>query len=288
MVWNEIDLRLNTVKILGIHFSYNKKSENDENFLKQITSIEKVLKLWRMRNLTLEGKVTVFKASAIYKIVNLALITDIPTSTMKELNKIQEEFIWKNKNPKIKHTTLCNNYDNGGLKNIDIASKIISLQCSWIKKLYDKTTPSWKVIPLHLTKTNLEINFKFHSNLDTSVQKLKNFPNFYKNIFKNWCLHLTSTPALPSAIASQALWYNKNIKIDNKSICLAEFSQKGLNCVGHLFNERQKLKTWDELKQEYRFLENKRFLFMQLLHAIPKSWKEDLSNLKENTDNLII
>ena len=109
-------MRLNTVKILGIHFSYNKKSENDENFLKQITSIEKVLKLWRMRNLTLEGKVTVFKASAIYKIVNLALITDIPTSTMKELNKIQEEFIWKNKNPKIKHTTLCKNYDNGGLK----------------------------------------------------------------------------------------------------------------------------------------------------------------------------
>ena len=48
------DLRLNTVKILGIPFSYDKKSENDENFLKQITSIEKVLKLWRMQNLTLE------------------------------------------------------------------------------------------------------------------------------------------------------------------------------------------------------------------------------------------
>ena len=43
-----IELRLNTVKILGIHFSYNKKPENDVNFLKQITSIEKVLKLWRM------------------------------------------------------------------------------------------------------------------------------------------------------------------------------------------------------------------------------------------------
>ena len=40
--------------------------------------------------------------------------------------------------------------------------------------------------------------------------------------------------------------------------------------------------------QEYRFLENKRFLFIQLLHAIPKSWKEDLSNVKENIHNLII
>ena len=126
-------------------------------------------------NLTLERKVTVFKALAISKIVHLALITNIPTSTMKELSKIQKEFIWKNKNPKIKHTTLCNNYDNGGLKNIDISSRIISLQCSWINKLYNNTTPSWKVIPLHLIKTNLGINFKFHSNLDILVQKLKIF-----------------------------------------------------------------------------------------------------------------
>ena len=51
-------------------------------------------------------------------------------------------------------------------------------------------------------------------------------------IFKNWGLHLTSTPVLPSAIASQAVWYNKNIKIDNKIIYLAEISETGLNCVG--------------------------------------------------------
>ena len=55
-----------------------------------------------------------------------------------------------------------------------------------------------------------------------------------------------------------------------------------------MFNERQKLKTLDELKQEYRFLENKRFLFMQLLHAVPKSWEDDLFKVKENIHNLII
>ena len=73
-----------------------------------------------------------------------------------------------------------------------------------------------------------------------------------------------------------------------KSVYLAGFFKKGLNGVEHLFNERQKLKTWDEIKQEYILLENKRFLYMQLLHAIPKSWKENLSNVKENIHNLII
>ena len=111
-----IDLRLNSLKLLGIQFSCNKKSENDENFLIQTTSIEKVLKLWRMRNLTLEGKVTVFKELAISKIFHVTLITNIPTSPMKVLNKTQKEFIWKIINSKLKHSTLCNNCDNDGLK----------------------------------------------------------------------------------------------------------------------------------------------------------------------------
>ena len=73
---------------------------------------------------------------------------------MKELNKIQKKFIWKNKPPpprapphpkkkKKTHTTLCNNCNNGSLKNVDISSKIPTLQCSWIKKLNDNTTPSY-------------------------------------------------------------------------------------------------------------------------------------------------
>ena len=57
---------------------------------------------------------------------------------------------------------------------------------------------------------------------------------------------------------------------------------------GILFNERQKLKTWDDLKREYGFHENKRILFMQLLHGIPKSWKSDFSDVKENIRNLVI
>ena len=87
-----IDLRLSTIIIWGIHFSYNKKIEN---FLKHITSTGQVLKLWRMLNLALEGKILVFKALSM---VDIALITNIPTSIMKELSKIQKEYIWKNKN----------------------------------------------------------------------------------------------------------------------------------------------------------------------------------------------
>ena len=40
-----IDLTKNSVKILGIHFSYNKKIENEENFIKLIKKIYNALKI---------------------------------------------------------------------------------------------------------------------------------------------------------------------------------------------------------------------------------------------------
>ena len=117
-----VDLTKKTIKVLGIHFSYNKKLETEENFIRHIWKIEKVLKLWRMRNLTLEGKITIFKTLAISKIIHLSLVTNVPTQIIKELKKIQKEFIWNGSNSKIKHSTLCNKYENGGLKNVDVLS----------------------------------------------------------------------------------------------------------------------------------------------------------------------
>ena len=55
-----IDLTKKTIKILGIHFSYNKKLETEENFIRHVRKIETVLKLWGMGNLTVEGKINIF------------------------------------------------------------------------------------------------------------------------------------------------------------------------------------------------------------------------------------
>ena len=71
-------------------------------------------------------------------------------------------FIWKGKNPKIQNSTLCNDYEYGGLKNVDILSKVVSLQCSWIKKLFDNNFHQWKLIPLDLSRQYLAKNFKFY------------------------------------------------------------------------------------------------------------------------------
>ena len=84
-----VNLKNNTIKILGIHFSYNKSLENDENYRRYIIKIEKLMKLWTIRELTVEGKILIFKTSVISKIVHLALVKDAPSSKIAKLQKMQ-------------------------------------------------------------------------------------------------------------------------------------------------------------------------------------------------------
>ena len=67
---------------------------NQKNYCKAITSIHGILKLWRMRNLSIEGKIVVFKTLAISKLVYLALLTVIPNHITEEVAKIKKSFTW--------------------------------------------------------------------------------------------------------------------------------------------------------------------------------------------------
>ena len=136
------------------------------NFTKTIKNLCNVIKLWRMRKLTLEGKITIFKSLAILKIVQLAIITKVPNTLIEELKQIQKDFLWDNKKVKIKQSTLRNDYKNGSLKSVDIEHKMASLKCSWVKQLYTENFHDWKIIPLQYINKLFGKNFQFHSNLN--------------------------------------------------------------------------------------------------------------------------
>ena len=209
-------------------------------------------------------------------------MTVIPNIIADEIQKIQNEFIWRSVRPKINHKTLCNSFENGGLKNVDIKSKIISLQCFWVRKLYDDNFHDWKVIPLHLISKSFGKNFNFHSNLSFNIKSIQSFPDFYKQIFMNWSNHLSATSDLPSFILSNFLWYNKDIAIGDGPDCFLSFSNRKINYVGQLFDNFGNIKRWNDFKTEFSILDKFYFSYIQLLDAIPSKWK---TIIKGNTIN---
>ena len=52
-----IDLSRYTVNILGVHLSCIKKVQMEKKVVTTVSKFHQVLKLWRSRDLTLEGKI---------------------------------------------------------------------------------------------------------------------------------------------------------------------------------------------------------------------------------------
>ena len=99
-----------------------------------------------------------------------------------------------------------------------------------------------------MNKKKLEKNFIFHSNLCINTNKIKEFPTYYQDIVIKYGKYFSCLPFLPGTTASQSLWFNKYIKIDNKSVFNFSLSVKGINFVGQLFQNKQQLKNWTSSK----------------------------------------
>ena len=56
-----VDFVSNIVKVLGIYYSYNEKLEIQEDFKRHVIKIETILRIWRIRDLSIAGKITAFK-----------------------------------------------------------------------------------------------------------------------------------------------------------------------------------------------------------------------------------
>ena len=125
--------------------------------------------------------------------------------------------------------TLGNNSEIGGLKHVDILSKIISLQCSWLWKLCDENFHEWKTIPSYLINKYFGKSFKsfkFHSCFSFDCKLLIKFPKFYKTILFQWSSSLSTFSELTSCIMPNFLWFNKHILIEKKYIFFVIFLTK--------------------------------------------------------------
>ena len=108
---------------------------NDRNICDTIKKISSVLNLWKTRDLSLLGTVQIFKTTGFSKILYLASMANVPPRIVEELSLIQNKFIWKSKTLKIRHSTLVADYQDGGIKNVDVAAKLKALKLTWVRRL---------------------------------------------------------------------------------------------------------------------------------------------------------
>ena len=137
----KLDWTQNDFTILGIKFSCNLHRMTDINFKDKITQIDKELKQWSKRILTPFGRITMLKTLIISKLNHLFIALPTPSAvTINTLNKTFFHFIWQSKVDKVKRDILIQEYEDWGLKMINLNHYICSLKCTWIRRLTSSET----------------------------------------------------------------------------------------------------------------------------------------------------
>ncbi len=97
------------LRILGVHISYDEEMCHKLNFEDKITKCKQIIGMWKMRNLTMQGRVQIIKTFIISQFLYTASSIHVPTNYRNEINKLIFNFIWKSKKDRLKRSTLYKN-----------------------------------------------------------------------------------------------------------------------------------------------------------------------------------
>ena len=141
--WN--DLNADKIRTLGVYSSYDTDLANKCNFFSIVDNIENCLNLWNSEDLTLAGRIQIFKTLAISKAVYISTIKNPPSLYLMKFNR---DLFGIRKDQK--SNTQLGSYEEGGYKDVDIATQFDALKIIWLRRLLDNNYHPLKFIPTKL------------------------------------------------------------------------------------------------------------------------------------------
>jgi hypothetical protein len=266
------------IRSLGIFFSYDSDYVMQKNFMDKAKDFKRILDMWLQRNLSIIGKITILKSLAFSKIIYQCGILECPAKFIEHINDLAYKFLWNNKKDKIKRKTIIAEYEDGGLKMLDIATFIKAQKAMWVKRLVSDDNGSWKALPM-LYLSDLLGKDTFKCNM-SCTDKPTNIPDFYWQVLENWFELKSLTKETKSAfdIRRETLWLNKYITLNNQELNWKLWSQNGINLIHDIIDIRGKFLTQIELQNKYN-IEVTTLQYTSLKDTIPAEWRRILKQI---------
>lgn len=142
-----------SIKYLGVPIGPSAKDH--DIWLTCIDKLERMLGLWRHRDLTLLGRVTVIRTLATSQLWYLASILPLPPELEKRINTAIYRFLWRDKRNGLVARDVCLlSRSSGGLGMIDIGCMVKALQFSFLRRYLDPLDQQWKHYLTHQLREN--------------------------------------------------------------------------------------------------------------------------------------
>ena len=179
---------------------------------------------------------------------------------IEQLNIIHKNFVWNNKHPKIKHSTLIASYSEGGYNDIDINTKLSSIKVSWVTRLMGDNFHPWKIIPSKIFSVFGGTNIIFHTNKLLPLRcrkKVDKISSFYRDLVYLWQNVISLKSSETTEIFDEVLWNNKHITCDGNSIYDTYLINKRIVKVADIINETGRPLNWFEAKKKFLLHDSK-------------------------------
>ena len=197
------------MKSLGIWIHSDISVMNILNQNEILERVDKNTKVYQNVRMNLYSKIFIINTKVISQINYLASSVEIDKDTISSLKKKILDFLWDGKTHKIKYTTIIGDYNEGGIRLVDIECKIRALQIGWVKRTRQGQT--WEKIFNSINKVSWErvVNF----NIDLSQVR----GDFYKQVLRSW-QELYFNETFLDNVIKQPVIYNRNLKIGGEMI----------------------------------------------------------------------
>ena len=191
--------------------------------------LQKAINLWKLRGLSLFGKVTIIKSFLIPKLLYVSSIIETPPEIIKQMEKMIYKFLWKGPD-KVTRLSVINTLENGGLNLTDLELHIKALRLSWIPRLLDEKEGSW----ISYLKYNLKKYggcFLFRCNYDVNDLDLS-LSKFYLQLLRWWADFRCSFSDVN--YSQNVIWNNKDIRKNNKPVFNKTYFDKSITYLNDL------------------------------------------------------
>jgi len=261
------------VKILGILFTYDTDLMWSLNYDDKIKKLGCIINLWKQRDLSPIGKVTIMKSYGLSQLLYTSSMISMPESIQKRVNALVFSYIW-NGPDKIKRSVATADYDCGGLKMFNLKARVQAQNVLWVKRFFEPYDAGWKeVLKFYLNKRGG--SQMFISNMDLSKVPIT-LPPFYHQVFALWSGINSKQPITPEEIQNQMIWNNRFILIGQKSVFYSMWSELGLNKIRDLLDDNGQFLDFNSTG-----LHKGQFLkWYGVISSIPILWRKNLGPRK--------
>ena len=275
-----------TVKILGVYFTYNESQRKKLNFDEILKSIKEKLQRWKWRDLTILGRIQIVKTFVTPLFMYRASLICVQKDTVMEVNRLLFQFIWKGKD-KVKRLSLVSDIEKGGLKAPHVESIIKSQRIMCCKKFADDQQSNWKIILSHYLKN---VGSKLLLRCAFDLKKLSiNLPIYYEECLRCFaeysCAIKITEQALCQEIHNTVIWNNKFICIQGRSIFYEELFRKGIITLGDLTTKENAVFTGFQIITSSSLTSKEKFQLMAIIDALPAQWRQHLKTCNNFSKN---